>query len=104
MRAVRIGFAVVLCTGALLAADTELLERGRHAEQRECVPCHSLHLVESQRLSPAAWGKEIDKMAGWGAVVSDRQLLLDYLSQQYSDAKPVPRPDLSGDGSREPRK
>jgi hypothetical protein len=90
--------ALALSGSLLLAADTDLQERGRHEEQRACVQCHSLRIIESQRLSPAAWGKEIDKMAGWGAVISDRQLLLDFLSQEYSDSKPIPHPELSGDG------
>ena len=81
------------------AADSQLIERGKRAEQQSCVQCHSLRLIESQRLSTAAWGREIDKMAGWGAVVPDRQLLLDYLSQEYSDSKPVPKPERSGDGA-----
>ena len=44
-------------------------DAGRKAEQTSCLPCHSLRLVESQRLSAAAWQKEVDKMIGWGAVV-----------------------------------
>jgi mono/diheme cytochrome c family protein len=82
-----------------LATDSQLVERGRKAAQQTCVQCHSLRLVDSQRLSPAAWAREIDKMIGWGAVVPDRQTLLDYLSQEYSDSKPVPKPDRSGDGA-----
>jgi hypothetical protein len=42
-------------------------------------------------------------MIGWGAVVPDRQLLLDYLSLEYSEAKPIPTPALSADGSKAPR-
>lgn len=83
-----------------LASAQETPERGRIEEQRACVPCHSLRLVDSQRLSAAAWGKEIDKMARWGAVIRDRQTLLDYLSQQYPDTKPAARPERSADGKR----
>lgn len=83
----------------VLAADSQPIERGRQAEQQSCVQCHSLRLIESQRLSAAAWGREIDKMIGWGAVVPERQLLLDYLAQEYSDSKPVPYPERSGDGT-----
>ncbi len=88
-----------LLTRIALAADQPLRDRGRQEEHASCVPCHSLRLVDSQRLSVAAWQKEIDKMIGWGAVVPDRQLLLDYLSQEYSANNPVPPPELSGDGS-----
>jgi mono/diheme cytochrome c family protein len=91
--------AFLSLAGVALAADSQLVERGRKAERQSCVQCHSLRLVDSQRLSGTAWGREIDKMIGWGAVVPDRQLLLDYLSQEYSDSKPVPKAELSGDGA-----
>ncbi len=77
------------------AADSQANEAGRKAEQTACVACHSLRLIDSQRLSAAAWGKEMDKMVGWGATVPDRQILLDYLTSEYSDAKPVPNPAIS---------
>jgi mono/diheme cytochrome c family protein len=80
-----------------LAADVDAA--GKAAMKRECVACHSLRLVESQRLSATAWGKEIDKMMGWGAVVSDKQLLLDYLAAEYSDQRPVAAPDMSKNGA-----
>src|SRR5579862_3661657 len=74
------------------------MESAKKEEQRECVACHGLRFIHSQRLSRAAWQKELDKMAGWGAEIKDKQLLLDYLSAEYSDAKPVPQAPLSGDG------
>ena len=40
-------------------------------------------------------------MAGWGAEMKDKQLLLDYLAAEYSDAKPIPQAPLSADGSKE---
>jgi hypothetical protein len=79
-------------------ADSQDTEAGRKVEQGSCTPCHSMRLIDSQRLSAAAWAKEVDKMVGWGAIVPDRQLLIDYLSSQYSDAKPVPVPASSGNG------
>jgi mono/diheme cytochrome c family protein len=91
---------IAFCMTALHATDPQIAERGKQAEEQSCVECHSLRLVNSQRLSAAAWGKEVDKMIGWGAVVPDRQLLLDYLSQQFSDTKAVPQPALSGNGSK----
>lgn len=81
--------AVACCLGA----QGQETPAGRQEMQRACVPCHSLRLVESQRLSAAAWGKELDKMERWGAVIQDRQALLDYLTQQYPDTKPVPKPE-----------
>ena len=83
--------AVVSC----FAADSQANEAGRKAEQTACIACHSLRLIDSQRLSAAAWGKELDKMAGWGATIPDRQILLDYLAAEYSDTKPIPAPMIS---------
>ena len=37
-------------------------------------------------------------MMGWGAVVPDKQLLIDYLATEYSNTKPVPIPATSGSG------
>ena len=65
------------------------------------MPCHSLRLIHIQRLSKAAWSKELDKMARWGAVIPDRQLLLDYLSEQYSDKQPAADLELTGNGSKQ---
>ena len=84
---------VVFIVSLAAAADTQ--DTGKKAEQQSCVACHSLRLIESQRLSSAAWKKEITKMIGWGAVVPDQQVLLDYLSTEYGDAKPVPEPQRS---------
>jgi hypothetical protein len=38
-------------------------------------------------------------MVGWGAEIKDKDLLLEYLSTEYSDAKPIPQPAMSGDGT-----
>ena len=84
---------------AAFAADPQLIAQGKQQEQSACVQCHSLRLIHSQRLSAAAWGKEIDKMVGWGAPVINREALLAYLSEEYSDAKPVPQPEASTDGT-----
>jgi hypothetical protein len=86
-----------LLTAAMFAADIDI-EAAKKEEQRECVACHGLRFIHSQRLSKVAWGKELDKMAGWGAVMKDRQLLLEYLSAEYSDTKPVPQAPLSSNG------
>jgi hypothetical protein len=83
---------------ASLFAEGVDIEAAKKEEQRECVACHGLRFIHSQRLSKTAWGKELDKMAGWGAQMKDRQLLLDYLSAEYSDTKPVPQAPLSSDG------
>ena len=78
----------------LLAAEVDIAA-AKKLEQQECVACHGLRLIHSQRLSKATWQKELDKMAGWGTVMKDKQLLLEYLAAEYSDAKPVPQAPLS---------
>ena len=100
MRAATAALIAVALAAPALAVDPSIAQGGKQELQRACVPCHSLRLVESQRLSAAAWGKELDKMQRWGAIIKDRQVLLDYLSREYADTKPVPQPEHSGDGTK----
>jgi hypothetical protein len=95
----RIGIALIFL-GAALAADQATLERGQKEEARDCIACHSLRLIHSQRLSRAAWNKELDKMTGWGTRIADREALLEYLAANYRDDKPAPPPAMSQDGSK----
>ncbi len=55
-----------------------------------CLECHEARIILQQRLSKAAWTKEVDKMMKWGAVVdaSDRDALIDYLSTNFSPDQP----------------
>lgn len=50
-----------------------------------CMECHESRIILQQRLSKAAWTKEVDKMIKWGAVVDpkDRGALIDYLSTNF---------------------
>jgi hypothetical protein len=59
-----------------------------------CLECHEARVIIQQRLSKAAWTKEVDKMTKWGAVVdpSDRDALIDYLSTNFSPDKPAYEP------------
>ena len=54
-----------------------------------CTTCHDAHIIVQQRLSKAAWGKEVDKMIKWGAIVnpSDRDPLVEYFSTNFSPDK-----------------
>ena len=56
-----------------------------------CTTCHDEHILVQQRLSKAAWGKEVDKMTKWGAIVnpSDRDALIDYFSANFPPEKPA---------------
>jgi hypothetical protein len=91
-----VGVAVCL-SGRSFAKGPAEVEAGQRIEQTSCLPCHSLRLIESQRLSKAAWQKEVDKMIGWGAVVSDRQVLIDYLAEHYSNTQAPPIAQRSAD-------
>src|SRR5271165_204523 len=55
-----------------------------------CLECHEARIILQQRLSKAAWTKEVDKMMKWGALVdaADRDALIDYLSTNFSPDKP----------------
>jgi len=86
---------------ALLGADPALLARGQKEEARSCIACHSLRIVHSQRLSKAAWGRELDKMAGWGTKVEDRDALVEYLATNFGDDKAPQPPALTRDGSQQ---
>jgi hypothetical protein len=59
-----------------------------------CMECHGARIILQQRLSKAAWTKEVDKMMKWGAVVdpADRDNLIDYLSTNFSPDKPAYEP------------
>ena len=50
-----------------------------------CTECHEARIILQQRLSKAAWTKEVDKMIKWGALVdaSDHDALVDYLSANF---------------------
>jgi hypothetical protein len=92
--------AILIVAAALLvlAADQATLDRGQKEAGLSCTPCHSLRLVQSQRLSKAAWNKELDKMTGWGTKMTDREALLEYLVANYGDDKPPSPPAMSKDG------
>jgi cytochrome c5 len=38
-----------------------------------CQVCHDLRLIEQQRLDRTGWTRELDKMIGWGAVLTDEE-------------------------------
>ena len=90
---------LLLASSAAWSADQATLDRGQK-EERNCVPCHSLRIVHSQRLPRAAWNRELDKMAGWGAKYTERDALLEYLVTNYGDDKPMAKPEISGDGRK----
>ena len=62
-----------------------------------CTECHEARIIVQQRLSKAAWTKEVDKMIKWGAVIdpADRDGLIDYLSTNFPADKPQYQPPRS---------
>jgi hypothetical protein len=59
-----------------------------------CTECHEARIILQQRLSKAAWTKEVDKMVKWGAVVdaNDKDALIDYLSSSFGPDQPPYEP------------
>src|SRR2546430_1300882 len=59
-----------------------------------CLECHEARIILQQRLSKAAWTKEVDKMVKWGAVVdaNDHDALIDYLSANFGPDQPAYEP------------
>jgi len=89
----------VIAAGVAVAADQATIDRGQKEEARSCIPCHSLRIIHSQRLPRATWSRELDKMAGWGSKVQDREALLEYLVANFGDDKAPAKPETSADGS-----
>lgn len=56
-----------------------------------CTECHDGRIILQQRLSKAAWAKEVDKMIKWGALVeaADRDGFVEYLSINFPPDKPA---------------
>ena len=65
-----------------------------------CLECHEARIILQQRLSKAAWTKEVDKMMKWGALVDagDRDALIDYLSANFSPDQPPYEPPRTSTG------
>ena len=94
----RPGLAIVSLVFATLAGaqsshvNPELPPGPTEAKARvACTICHDAHIIVQQRLTRAAWGKEIDKMIKWGAIVdpSGRDRLVDYFSANFGPDKPA---------------
>ncbi len=62
----------------------------QHKARTACAECHDSRIIVQQRLSRAAWTREVDKMIKWGAVVdpADRDAFVDYLSTNFPVDKP----------------
>ena len=59
-----------------------------------CLECHDSGIIVQQRLDKKAWGKEVDKMVRWGALVQkeDRDAFVEYLFANFPADKPPAAP------------
>lgn len=88
----KLSFIAALLLATLIApvlraqSDSELPAGPMQAKATTaCTECHETRIIVQQRLSKAAWTKEVDKMIKWGAVVEtqDHDPLIDYLSTNF---------------------
>ena len=74
----------------VLNAATSLQELpqgpGRDAVAKRCISCHEADIIVQQRLTRPAWGRSVDKMIRWGAIVEadEREPMLDYLAAHFA--------------------
>jgi mono/diheme cytochrome c family protein len=69
----------------------------RRSLQENCLICHTEDMIAGQRLTPAQWKAEVDKMVTWGAPLPKEATgpLVEYLARRYSDREPPPVPTRS---------
>ncbi len=86
----------LMCGGSIVSyasSPNEELPAGpaQEAAANACLSCHEARIIVQQRLSKAAWTKEVDKMIKWGAPVDpkDHDPLIDYLSANFSTDQPA---------------
>jgi cytochrome c-type biogenesis protein CcmH/NrfF len=67
---------------------------GMQAVSTKCVFCHNPEIIQSQRLTPAQWQKEVAKMTRWGAPLlpAEQAQVADYLARHYGTATPEKPP------------
>jgi mono/diheme cytochrome c family protein len=85
---------VALASSAATGQDPDELASERRVAERSlrenCLICHTPAMVEHQRLAPAAWAAEVDKMIGWGAPVrpEEKGALIQLLATTYTTDRP----------------
>src|ERR1700683_574865 len=88
--AVAVSLLPLGCLPLLRAQSPELPAGPAQAKvTTACTECHESRIIMQQRLSKAAWTKEVDKMIKWGAVVdpADRDSFIEYLSVNFPPEK-----------------
>lgn len=63
------------------------IDTGATVLQARCLVCHDRRLIEQQRLDAAGWRREVNKMIGWGATVteSEKEALVAHLVRWTDD-------------------
>jgi hypothetical protein len=84
------------------STTTDLPAGPMQAKATACLECHEARIILQQRLTKAAWTKEVDKMVKWGAVVdpADRDALIDYLTTNFSPDKPPYDPQRTSNSGK----
>jgi hypothetical protein len=94
-----VAFVLMFSTLLLRAQSPDLPPGPAQAKVRTaCLECHDASIIVQQRLSKAAWTKEVDKMIKWGALVeaADRDSFIDYLSANFPpDKAPAEMPRVA---------
>ena len=64
---------------------------GKAEVESQCSVCHSLARVVGRKDTPEGWAELVDSMVALGATLSDKKVVVDYLSKNFSD-KPAEAP------------
>ena len=83
--------ASLLCVAAALATGVAAQEpalpggSGSPLVRMRCVTCHGADVIVQQRLARDGWVREVDKMIGWGATLSEAEKTeaVDYLARHF---------------------
>lgn len=80
--------AVLLLATTAVYAQELPAGSGKDVVTKRCLVCHDADIITQQRLTRAGWGRSVDKMVRWGAVVesSERDPMLDYLAAHFAPA------------------
>ena len=81
-----------ICAPSLQSQSANLPPGPFEAKVRTaCTECHEARIIVQQRLSKAAWTREMDKMTKWGAEIDsqDRDALIDYFSANFGPDQPA---------------
>ena len=110
----KLKFAFVSCLAACLTIITQAQGPApelpaaaiTHKVKTACLECHDSGIIVQQRLDKKLWGKEVDKMIKWGALVdaADRDAFIDYFAANFGTDKPPATPEYKATSGRQANK